>query len=168
MLNNNRNFTLITALIAEIFKAEDRRLEKEALSFVSENRKLVPDAHDGFLYKGVFFSDLEIKLRAKGTKGKVHPSLVPTLDRHFADRKQVTFDKDRVKQALAIVINGCKTTQDIRDTLPNCLSEVFDQTRNLPRQREEAFTVRDNPRAYRQFQKLKELIEFYMVTKLLY
>lgn len=167
MYNKNLHI-LITALVAKIFEAEDRRLERDALSFVSENRALVPTAHDGFHFEGVLFTDLELKLQSKGVKGQVHPSLAQSVTDHLKDKKKVAFDRVRVRQALAMVLEECRTAQDIRDTLPNCLTEVFDQTRHLSRINPEAFTIQNNPRKLRQYHKLKELIEFYMITRLFY
>lgn len=164
----NLMFDLITRLKQVIFEAEERRLGKERDQFAFENARLEPTAADGFLYGSIYFSTLEPSLRSKGKRGPVSHSLVPALDAHMKDRKQIEFDKVRVSQALAIVLKDCRTAQDIRDTLPNCLTEVFEQTKTLPRLNEEAFTLRDNPRAMKQYQKLKELIEFYMVSRMLY
>lgn len=168
MQNTSQTYALMLALKNKIFEAEERRLDKERDSFARENATLNPDAADGFLFGGIYFSTLDPSIRSKGKKGKLDPSLVPALEAHMKDRKQIEFDKVRVNQALSIVLKDCRSAQDIRDALPNCLTEVFDQTRHLPRMNEEAFTLRDNPRGFKQFQKLKELIEFYMIARMLY
>jgi hypothetical protein len=56
----------------------------------------------------------------------------------------------------------------MRDALPNALKEFIPGAQRLERTRPEAFTLQDNPRAYSQYMKLREKIEFYIATRLLY
>mgnify|MGYP003456900741 FL=1 len=84
------------------------------------------------------------------------------------DKREVEFDRLRVKQALAILLKGCRTAQDLRDALPNQLAEMIDQIKPIARSRPEGFTIMDDPRKYKQYQMLREKIEFYTVTRLLY
>lgn len=163
--------TLVQTLTKEIFKAEDRRLQKEALGFVTKNAKL-GGPRDGFFFQGVLFSDLDPRVRAKGDKGNLHASLVPSIETHSLDRKTIEFDKMRVSQALTVILRDCRTPQDVFDAVPNALHETLRQvmpgSAQLTRTRQEAWTVLDNPRAFQQYQKLRDKLEFYNIAKLLY
>ena len=159
---------IIDALIVGLFRAENSRLKKRELEMVSENRKISAEHYDGFFYQGQYYTDLDRALAAKGLKSGLHPSLVPQMERHMKDKREVEFDRLRVKQALAILLKGCRTAQDLRDALPNQLAEMIDQIKPIARSRPEGFTIMDDPRKYKQYQMLREKIEFYTVTRLLY
>ena len=159
---------IIDALIVGLFRAENSRLKKRELEMVSENRKISAEHYDGFFYQGQYYTDLDRALAAKGLKSGLHPSLVPQMERHMKDKREVEFDRLRVKQALAIVLKGCRTAQDLRDALPNQLAEMIDQIKPIARSRPEGFTIMDDPRKYKQYQMRREKIEFYTVTRLLY
>ena len=159
---------IIDALIVVLFKAENSRLKKRELEMVSENRKISAEHYDGFFYQGQYYTDLDRALASKGLKSGLHPSLVPQMERHMKDKREVEFDRLRVKQALAILLKGCRTAQDLRDALPNQLADMIDQIKPIARSRPEGFTIMDDPRKYKQYQMLREKIEFYTVTRLLY
>ena len=160
--------TLIDHLIARLFERENVRLKKKELELVSENRKVSSEHYDGFFYQGRFYTDLDRMLASKGIKSGLHPSLVPSMERHLQDQKTVDFDRLRVKQALALVLRDVRTAQDLRDALPNQLVSMIDQIKSMERSRPEGFTLMADPRKYKQYQQLREKIEFYTSAQLLY
>lgn len=87
---------------------------------------------------------------------------------HTKDKKEVEFDRLRVKQALALLLKDVRTAQDLRDALPNQLAEMIDQIKGMERSRPEGFTLMTDPRKIKQYQKLREKIEFYTAARLLY
>ena len=168
MLQAGQINQIIDALIVGLFRAEKKKKKKRELEMVSENRKISAEHYDGFFYQGQYYTDLDRALAAKGLKSGLHPSLVPQMERHMKDKREVEFDRLRVKQALAILLKGCRTAQDLRDALPNQLADMIDQIKPIARSRPEGFTIMDDPRKYKQYQMLREKIEFYTVTRLLY
>lgn len=168
MIQQSQINEVIKALITALFKAEDQRLHRRELEMVSENRKVSAEHYDGFFFQGHYYTDLDRKLASKGIKSGLHPSLVPSMDQHIKDKKEVEFDRLRIRQALALSLNGIRNNQDLRDALPNQLAEMIDQIKALPRHRPEAYTLMDDPRKFQQYQKLREKIEFYAVARLLY
>ena len=167
MIPSDQINKLISAMLTEIFKSEDRRLKLAEIEMVRKNSTLHDTPIDGFFHGGLFFTQMATGV-GKSARGALHPSLVPDMDRHIADRKTVEFDKLRVKQALALILVECQSLQDIRDTLPDMLTEMLDQVQSLPRTRPEAFLLENKKNLLRQYTKLREKIEFYMAMKLLY
>lgn len=145
-----------------------QRLKKRELQIVVENRKVSGSQFDGFFYQGRYYTDLDKSIASKGIKSGLHSSLVPQMERHIKDRREVEFDRLRVKQALALILKGCRTAQDLRDALPNQLAEMIDQIKSMPRSRPEGYTLMTDPRKIKQYQKLREKIEFYTAARLLY
>lgn len=168
MLEAGQINKIIDGLIVALFKNEHNRLKKREMHLVSENRKVSTEKYDGFFYQGQYYTDLDRALASKGIRSGLHPSLVPDMERHVKDRKEVEFDKLRVKQALALVLKDCRTAQDLRDALPNQLVEKIDQIKGMDRSRPEGFTLMSDPRKFKQYQQLREKIEFYTAAQLLY
>lgn len=158
----------IDKIVRAIFEKEDKRTEQYELQMVKRNREAQGKHSDGFFYAGNFHSDLELSLRAKGIKTTLHPNLMGDMDLHYQQKREVDFDKVRVKQALALLLNDCRCLQDIRDALPNSLATVVEGTSSLERTRPEGYTLENSERGKRQYQKLRDKIEFYMAMKLLY
>lgn len=163
---------LINELVKYIFEKEEANILKTIANIVRKNKELGQSC-DGFIYQGIFYSDLDLNIRGKGKKGQLHPSLVPQMDNLLKTVKIIDFDKERIKQSLTLILRGLTYSQDIRDALPNCLSDALIDIRNLERTRPEAFTLlmEDNPikaRQYKQYKEIRNKIEYYIAMKLLY
>jgi len=167
MAENNWLHKLINQLIIEIFQAENRRLLAKEQDIVKENNRLTGNS-DGFYYQGNFYSNLDVRLRAKAKKNPLHFTMYDTMAKYDKDRKEIEFDKERVKQALLLVLRDCKHEQDIRDALPNSVTNLIPNIKNLPRTREEGFTLFNDERGMKQYHSLVQKIDYYMATRLLY
>ena len=168
MINSAQINEIIRALTDALFSAETKRLRKREFDLVAKNRSLSSQHYDGFFFQGQFYTDLDRSLASKGIKTSLHPSLVPSMERHIKDKKEVEFDRLRVKQALALLLKDVQTAQDLRDALPNQLAEMIDQIKEMKRSRPEGFTLMTDSRKIKQYQKLREKIEFYTAARLLY
>ncbi len=159
-LQNNLNY-----IMERLFYAEHKRLKNQLSQLVKENT-LAGGSSDGFYFRGIFYSDLSnYKALVKTT---IALSVIPQAEVHYGDEKKISIDKTRIRQALALVLSNCYTHQDIRDAIPNSLASMIDDLKNLPRLNEEAFTLKNDPRMYNQYMKVKPLIEFYVTARLLY
>ena len=168
MINSTQIHEIIKALTGALFMAETKRLKKRELELVAENRSLSSGHYDGFFYQGRFYTDLDRSIASKGIKASLHPSLVPSMEAHAKDKEEVRFDRLRVKQALTLLLKDVRTAQDLRDALPNQLAEMIDQIKGMERSRPEGFTLMTDQRKIKQYQKLREKIEFYTAARLLY
>lgn len=159
-LDNN-----IKLIITRLFKSEDARLKEARRQLVKENASM-GESSDGFLYRGIFYTDLP---SSRGTtRGKLSPSLVQKAEFFFQDESKIESDKHTIRQALALVLSECHHHQDIRDALSNSLVSLIPEVKDLPRMREEAYTIKHNQKMYDQYMKVKPLIEFYVAAKFLY
>lgn len=159
--------TTLDIVITRLFKAERNRLAKNRFSIVKENQKLM-NGIDGFIYQGRVFSELDPSIQAKGTKGNLALSLVPQMEEYLKDERKIDYEQGRVKQALGLLIVDCTNMQDMRDVFPDCLVDTIPELSKLNRTREEAYNLLDKPRQYKQYMKLRPLIEMYSVSKLFY
>ena len=159
--------SLIEVILESLFGNEDRRLDRLVEILNRENDKKLGHPATGFLVMGRYFKPKEAP--ASRDREMLHLDLLDQGLAFLADMDRVSADRQRVKQTLYLMLRFCRTEQDIRDALPDCLQTMVGQTiRNLPRTRPEGYTIIDNERAYRQFLEIKETIEFYSVSGLLY
>ena len=160
---------LIKTLTDNLFEAEDRRLMRDLSILNQKNKRLSDVKVDGFLYNGEYFLPKDAALRAIGSgTPALHIILQGDMEYFLADRKTVREEQKFIKQILYTLLSSCKSQQDIRDTLPEFLVGSFPSLSRLPRIEQVAFTIRDNPRAIRQFDKYLPKMEIYSAAKLLY
>src|SRR6188472_1986062 len=94
---------------------------------------------DGFRHLGIIYSLLEGGSKAFGAYGCLPVQLIPEMDQILAEKAILAADKERIRQALTLVLRGCHTFQDMRDALPNGLKDFIPNAQRLERTRPEAF-----------------------------
>lgn len=159
---------LIKTICAQLFVAEERRLERVKEELIRSNKELFPARpHDGFTYQGKPYFPANL---TRGTRVRVplHNNLVERADAYLRDMEQVWTDRHLISQILASVLRPCETLQDVRDALPNCLVDTVEEVKKLSRMRDEAYTIQNDPRTVRQFAKILPRMEFYSTARLLY
>jgi hypothetical protein len=167
MSGDDKLFKTINGLLKILFEREEVHLSNQEKAMIIRNTE-AGGSPDGFRHLGVIYSPLEGYARPRGTYNMLPISLIPDIDQLVADRALLALDKDRIRQALTLVLRDCKSIQDHRDALPNCMKDFILGANSLERTRPEAFTLEGNPRSYAQYVKLREKIEFYTAARLLY
>lgn len=166
MLTYHSPHKVIDHIINVLFAAERRRLTRAIDDLCKSNQEAYGEKLDGFHYQGRFY-------RPEGLMGQLkrkvlHLSLFDRMDLHLADEAAVKADEQFIRQTLFQLLDPCKTPQDMRDALPNCLADALGEHSRLPRMNEEAFTIRDNPRAMKQYNKIRPKLDLYSAARLLY
>lgn len=166
-----RNSTLnevITELLKKLFAPEKDALQPRILEIISKNATLMGNvAANGFRYKGETYSNLAHAQRA-GASSNLHADLYNEMDLLLVEKKELDYDKARIKAGLIILLQTAYTDQDYRDALPNCLVSMIDRFKQLPRTREEAYTLKDDPVRMNQYKKVAPLIEYHSASRFLY
>lgn len=164
-------FPLVNDLVEQIFIGEKKRLSRVEIALIDENHRLGGPA-DWFQYQNKVIHKPETKCVIKGQVNRLHASLYPAMGEHSKDLNQVELDKNWVRQALVLLLRDCTSLQDLVDALPNSLHATLAAVRpgakHLKRIREETWSIQDNPRALAQYNKLREKMEFYNITALVY
>lgn len=160
---------LPSAIVSHLEKTENRRLQAYVDTLVNQNMKLTND-HSvmGFIYNGLPYR------HSTAPSGKLawkapHMELVSKVEDMLDNISRTKTDMQLIKQVLANLCRPCVSQQDLRDVLPECLIFVLDDAgQKLERTRAEAWTIQDNPRAMRQYQKILPKIHFYANARLIY
>lgn len=161
-------FNTITSLMVFLFDREEANLVKREEALIEKNMFLSPGSSDGFRYMGIIYSRLQGNARRLGKFPSLHHSLTGEMGTIDTERKVIQADKARIKQALTLVLRNVHSFQDMRDALPNCMKDLVAGCRGLERTRPEAYTLADNRLSYTQYMAIREKIEFYTATRLLY
>lgn len=163
--------SLVRKLTASLFVAEERRLNGKIVELNTRNKQVRKLQVDGFLFSGQFYLPTGVSTVRFGpgqAKAPLHDSLVDSMEEYLADQKSIRTDQNLIRQTLFQVLSNCRTDQDFRNALPECLVEHIEGLNRLSRTEEPGYTVRSNPRALRQFQKALPKIELYAATRLIY
>ncbi len=156
-------------LITALFEAEERRLAKRVEDIDQMNRETKGTKTYGFWHKGEFYAPSNSPYRSS-QRGK--EALAFALHRQgdamIKDAQTVTNDKKMIEQIIYLLIRTCSTIQDIRDALPESLVMLSDELSKLPRLNQEGYTLIGDERAMGQFEKIRDKIDFYTATRLIY
>ncbi|WP_290870386.1 hypothetical protein [Aquabacterium sp.] len=162
-------FKLIQAFIADLFVAEKRRLDKSIADLIRANNEIKGTQAAGFLYYGEYYTAEGFAVVAGRTaKENLHDSLNSKMEWHIKSAETVATDERLISQIIFRLLDPCQTLQEMRDTLPDCLVEVFPALKKLDRHNDVGITLRGDTRGSRQFDKLLPKIEFYAAARLIY
>lgn len=165
---SNPSHEIIKRIMSNLFSAEERRLKEVLNGLVELNKSRYPDRpHDGFTFQGKPYDPSNL-IAGRRVRVPLHVSLAPRMEQFLADHEQVWSDRHYISQLLFILLVPCTNLQDIRDALPNCISDTLPELKTYQRSRPEAYTIRDNIRSFRQYTKVVPRIEFYSTARLMY
>jgi hypothetical protein len=167
--NYPSRFAVIETIIAKLFNPDDRRLKHWVDKLDGQNRELRQDnTLLGFLYLGRYFRPSHVEGKDPMGVKPCHPDLYSKIEAYLSDEKLVDSDKQFLRQGLYTLLDPCQSLQDVRDTLPECLVPFLPEIKDIDRDREPGFTLEGNPRGARQFEKLRDKLEAYAVSGIIF
>lgn len=164
-------WTLIKKLIQEIFSAEDKQHIKKLDEILDANNITIQQQTFGFNHLGINYGRGGTIPLGKWSMPALTLPLVPTMNEALRFRKTIEFDQQIINQTLIKLIQPCAPgdVQAIRDTLPECVVQLDDWLgQGRDRTRPPAWTIENNPRDMRLYQKSLPKIEGYCAMKYLY
>lgn len=164
------NHKSIQELLEQLFAADMRHLNKTINTLCAKNKAIKGGMIDGFIYSGIRYLPTAGNIIV-ADRGEAMPtldrSLYPEMEAHLADKKNIEAERTNIAQMLYRLLKPCKSPQEIRDALPECLVGYLAECKSLPRLREAAYTFAGDERAQRQYEKLLPKIEAYSVAQLI-
>ncbi len=158
---------LIDQMILVLFASDKRRLAEWVDRLVIMNQEAGKHQFHSFIYNGLFFRSSHVTGPIP-KRASLHISLAPQMDQLLRDKKIIDDEKSFVRQAIVQLLDPCTDLQDIRDALPDCLVSCIPAlSASFERTRPPAFTIKDNPRALRQYEKMLPNIQVYSATRLI-
>lgn len=161
----------VDMIIANLFQPDTKRLGGIVTQLNEENSRRLGVQHFGFMHHGKKYLDPKYESQRKVLSAYPMPTLGLEMQGKLAqfdvDVSQIENDKARIKQAIAPLLINCNSTQDIRDSLPECLIHLIPQISHLSRTKEDnTVFIRSDPYAVRAYEKALPLIQAYSVAAL--
>lgn len=167
-----REMTNSSELVQELFLAELRRLDKVLDSIITRNGETFAVYNStGFLYLGEFYSSSRSSQQPpSGHRLVLANHLLDDMREYLEQAGKLLLEVHMVNQMVFRLVQGCKTYQDVRDALPECLIAMDKQghLKSLQRTRKAAFTLDNDAMALRQYEKILPIIEYYAGTHLIF
>lgn len=162
-----QGYSIINYIVENLMIPEQRRIETMMVDMLSRNQEALKRPLDGFSYDGFHF--IRPGVTRPQAKLPIDPSLWDAMERVMQDKAMVDMDNHMLKQLLVNLIDPCTSGQEIRDALPECLKEMLPEViRDLPREKEPAFTIANNERALRLYESLLPKLQMYATARLIY
>lgn len=165
--------TLIDQIIAKLFEPEDRRMDKWIKTLTTKNSELKGAMTFGFLHQGKRYicSDYQSAVTAQRkivVLPTLHAEVMIEANSFITELTAIELDKAQIKQVLFQLVYQANTQQELRDTLPDCVVNLFPELSKLQRQFNQTFLIRTNDRAMRQFEQVLPKIEMYAMAQFIY
>jgi hypothetical protein len=161
---------ILSGSIAVFFVSEHVRLEKREEELIRENVKLAGITDN--TPRGVRVDDYVFYTRKSAMRGPVidaHPSLIDEFRHYYKLLNNSFLNQRTVGNLLSPVAVRCVTAQDFRDAFPDFLIEYAPpEYIKLPRTREEAFPVKDQPHLLRQYEEAMTILSYYQFNKMVF
>lgn len=159
---------VIDEIVKTLFAADERRVTAWIDRMIGKNEECLGKSNvHCFIYNGDFYRQSNVRGHIQ-YRPALDYSLWDEMDKLVADQKAVDNDRAMVRQALVMLIEPCRTAQEVRDALPDCIAETMPQLQGLERRYQPLWTIATNPRAQRQIAKIMPKLELYSVARMIF
>lgn len=155
---------MIKDIVRQLTYDEQESINKAVMNIIDQHR--LKTNTDGFIYKGNIYPNSVNPRTMK--RAPLHPDLMNDWMAINAEQESLNKDKTRLTQGIAVLLRNIHDNQGVRDALPEPLVKILDGGRLLsyPRTRPELFSLTSKLHLS-QFEDVKELIFFYLSSRLL-
>ena len=167
-MKDDKTFRYIQTLSKELFQAEERRHQRSIDQLFQHNRELTPSHGDGFTFAGQVYRPSHAPTWGKLFYSGLDVKLTSEMMEFLKDKRTIDTERKLMEQTFFHLLHPCTYHQDCRDALPDCLQDVLPDLQLLSRTRPEAYTLRGNERAMRQYEKILPRMQFYSAVRLIY
>lgn len=161
-------FDVQSLLVKSLTLPEETSIFNDGLALVRQHNSLCPTAQvDVLSHQGESFAGPTAGMGMRPLIGPPHHSLVAQADLLVQRKKTLASDRKKIMNILGLMSRHARSLQDFRDLLPEMCSSLLPELGQFSRTREEAYSLQGNDRALRDYHTLRELIEFYAVSRLI-
>lgn len=160
-------YAIISMVMHELTKPQLNQFQKTIEDLWNQNHELHGKKVECFTYQGIFYRPAIVP--AGGiTRLELHEELHSQMENFLKEKAMFEGDMSEIKQALLKLLQKCKTGQDIRDAFPDCISHCLPDIIRLNRTRDTAWSIQDEPRSIRLYEKALPKMEYYSATRLIF
>lgn len=122
----------------------------------------------GFTYAGKYFVSGEVTVHERALMRSLHKDLWGEMQDFWKAHNALDKEVQRLRQGLCVLLHPCKTAQDVRDTLPDIVCRLDSALSKQDRTRPEAFTLKNNPIQLHEYAQTRELMDFFLTSRMIY
>ncbi len=154
-------------IVDSLTARDTERDYKRLMSLIQENSQ--QGGHQkGFIYGGDFYYDQDSTILERSEMKSLKLALKTEFVQFLQDRRAFYKEKQKLTQGISNLLVGCKNEQDIRDALPEIMITSLDHDFPARRQKEEAWTLRNKPLQFNEYEQTRGLIDFFITSRMLY
>lgn len=156
----NANIVIITVNSMRYTEKSQQKFLEEILA---KNEQFCPRSkyrQGGLFIHGELCSTIHTPSSSALPFGILDSSLDKEGTRYLLLRDKMYKDEKVLRQNLSVLLKGCTSYQDIRDTLPNITQSVNSALKDYSRTREEAYAFQDNPIRMRQYKQVEDILYY--------
>lgn len=170
----------VKVIFDHLLAAEMRRIESMLVQLNDKNSALKAPAGSkfyGFVHMGKTYIPEEYSYLLPHIPRQQRHKLIPPIALELAEEvgtfasevAKLESDKTAIHQMLFKLLRPVTTMQELRDALPDCVATKLPQLASLQRQNPDpTWSIKNDPRALREYDRVLPRIEFYSVSHLLY
>lgn len=160
-------------IMERLFAPETRRIDKMVESLTERNSKILGRPTHGFMHMGKLYvpksAEAIFRMNRKIAVPSISIELIDEISAFNTDINKINRDKDKIRQVLFKLIYQANSKQEIRDALPECVVQIIEEFRGMPRTMVDCtWLIRNDWRSMRDYEKVLPKIEFYAMTALIY
>lgn len=169
MFERNKKHTTVKAMFVqnlEVFLFEETyKFFKQRLEDLIAKNVVLGGSPIGIYHNRRYLSLYGTKNYRLIPKTEAPAHLVPEIEELLEEYDSIAKDQNQIANGVSVLLPINPTYQDVRDALPDYCRCDYLGTLDLPRTRPEAFLIKDNPQKMADWEKTRDIIEKYMVTR---
>lgn len=158
---------LVSDLVKSILEPDRKLLAKRFDEIIQRNNEILSVNHRGFRFNNNFYEKGGQVMSKLNWEPSLSASLVEEVVALEEFRKQLNADQQAMREVFQRLVQSCKTVQEERDALPECVSTLDWRICNLKRVKPEAWTIQNDPIALSNYLKILPKIHTYCAMRLM-
>jgi len=158
---------IVDGIMASLVEQEAKIYETYLTKLIAVNAE-AGGHEDGYYYGGSRFS-LKKAFELNGLPLRtIHPNLENDAEYVYNLRLKQEQDFQKIRQGISNVLTVCYSLQDIKNTLPDLFTDGLQWFSGVYRTDEVGCALKDNELLHKQFMKVVEISERYLINRLVY
>lgn len=153
-------------ILVAITQYKAKYLTEKLAEIIRQNMIISYTYNTHFIYQGKVYGERQSR---KERSYPLHSSLQTQMEDYLSEFRLFQTDLQKLSQILKLILERCKTYQDIRDSLPTAVTnEIYSLKDLVPTVDDPTLVFEDTPILRKQYKKVIPLMEAYTALKFIY
>lgn len=153
-------------ILEAISQYKVKYFNEKLAEIITQNMIISYTYNTHFIYQGKVYGKRQSR---KERSYPLHSSLQTQMEDYLSEFRLFQTDLQKLSQILKLILERCKTYQDIRDSLPTAVTnEIYPLKDLAPTVDDPTLVFEDTPILRKQYKKVIPLMEAYTALKFIY